>query len=197
MLAHTLNILDEVQIQETFDKTYTRLLHTAKRPVSATEKELAWQQILNYYRQNQQELQNIHAAEFPVQIDRTSYVLRGKIDLLVDGKKGLEVFDFKTQGRPAEDAERLAFYKQQLQLYAYARQRHTGQLPRRLWLYWTAEEQKTKALMEIPYCESEIEEAVSAVDELAEKIHQKRFNVQNPPTSVCKTCDIRRLCLKG
>jgi DNA helicase-2/ATP-dependent DNA helicase PcrA len=87
--------------------------------------------------------------------------------------------------------------KQQLHLYAYALQKHTGQFPQRLWLYWTAEEQKAKALMEISCDKDEVERVVSSVDELAVKIQQKQFAVEIPPAAaICRACDIRRFCKK-
>lgn len=197
VLADSRGTLDEERVQKIFDKMSLRLQHTSTRPISAEERERAKQHVLNYYQQNQRAMRAIHSAEFPVQIDREAYVLRGKVDLLVKGEQGLEVIDFKTQRRPAEDAEYLTFYQQQLQLYAYALQKHLGQSPQRLWLYWTAEERRADALMEVSCDQGEIEQVVASVDRLAEKIQQKHFDVKTPPApTVCQTCDIRRFCKK-
>ena len=176
---------------------FQRLQHTSTRPLSTEEGERARLQVLNYYQQNQQALRTIHSAEFPVQIDREAYVLRGKVDLVIKGEQGFEVIDFKTQRRPTEDAGHLARYQQQLQLYAYALQHHLDGPPRRLWLYWTAEEKRADALMEVPCEREEITQVVASVDELAEKIQQKHFDVKMPPAStVCQMCDLRHLCKK-
>ncbi len=187
----------EEYVRRSFEKIYGQLARTSVHPVTLAEKERAWRQVLNYYQQNQQEIRNIRATEFPVRIDRDTYILRGKVDLLVDGKRGLEVFDFKTHARPTQDFAYLAFYQQQLYLYAYALHKHIGQLPNRLWLYWTAEEQKEDALMEVAYDKDDIEKVVSSVDELVVKIQSKQFEVKVPPgPAICKTCDIRRFCKK-
>jgi len=197
VLADSANALDEACVQRTFDKIALRLQHTSTWLISAGEREQAWRQVLNYYQQNQQALRAIHSAEFPVQIDRDTYVLRGKVDLLVKGEQGLEVIDFKTRRRPAEDTAYLASYQQQLQLYSYALQKHLGQSPQRLWLYWTAEERLADALMEVPCDKEKIEQVVASVDKLAEKIQQKDFAVKTPPiSSTCQTCDIRYFCKK-
>jgi DNA helicase-2/ATP-dependent DNA helicase PcrA len=173
------------------------LQHISARPLATGEEERARRQVLNYYQQNQQVLSAIHAAEFPVQIDRDAYVLRGKIDLLVNGKQGWEVIDFKTQSRPAEGAAYLASYRQQIQLYASALLHHLGQSPRRLWLYWTAEERRANALMEVSCDQDEIEQVVADVDDLAEEIQQKHFDVKvRPASTICQKCDIRHLCWK-
>ncbi len=196
-LAGPSHLLDEERVRKIFDALSRRLQHTSARPLATGEEERARRQVLNYYQQNQQVLSAIHAAEFPVQIDRDAYVLRGKIDLLVNGKQGLEVIDFKTQPRPTEDAAYLASYRQQIQLYAYALPRHLGQSPRRLWLYWTAEERRANALMEVSCDQDEIEQVVADVDDLAEKIQQKHFDVKvRPAFTVCQRCDIRHLCWK-
>ncbi len=188
---------DEIYVQAVFAKTYQQLLRTATHPLSEMEKEQALRQVLNYYQQNQREIQHSRAAEFPVQIDRRAYILRGKVDLLVNGDKGLEVFDFKTHARPDHDSLHLAFYQQQLHLYAHALQKHIGHLPERLWLYWTAEEQKKDALMEVACDKDSMAETVSAVDELVTKMQNKQFEVKIPPSpEICKRCDIRRLCKK-
>ncbi|MGH2479689.1 MAG: PD-(D/E)XK nuclease family protein, partial [Ktedonobacteraceae bacterium] len=181
VLAESGGTLDEEQVQRTFEKMSLRLQHISTRPISAEEKEQAKRQVLNYYQQNQQALRTIHAAEFPVQIDRDTYVLRGKVDLLIKGEQGLEVIDFKTQRRPAEDAMHLARYQQQLQLYASALQHHLGESPRRLWLYWTAEERRANALMEVSCDRDEIKQVIASVDKLAEKIQQKDFDIRTPP----------------
>lgn len=196
-LADPSHQLDEAHVQKIFDTLSRRLQHTSVRPLTPQEEERARQQVLNYCQQNQQMLSAIHAAEFPVQIDRDDYVLRGKVDLLVNGKQGLEVIDFKTQPRPTEDSAYLAAYRQQLQLYAYALPRHLGQSPRRLWLYWTAEEQRANALMEISCDQNEIAQVVRKVDNLAEKIRLEQFDVKTrPQPTICQKCDIRHLCKK-
>lgn len=187
----------EERVHKTFDKIYVQLSRTSAQPVALTERERALRQVLHYYQQNQREMQHIHAAEFPVEIDREKYILRGKIDLLVEGESGLEVVDFKTQARPAADAEHLVFYKRQLALYAHALQKRNGQLPRRLWLYWTAEERKEDALMEVACDKESVEREVGFVDELVAKIQNGQFHVQAPPKpEICQKCDIRHLCHK-
>ncbi len=124
-------------------------------------------------------------------------MLRGKVDLLINGEQGLEVIDFKAQRRPAGDTLYLAAYQQQIQLYAYALQGHLGRAPHRLWLYWTAEERRTDALMEVPGGRKEVEQVVASIDKLTKKIQQKDFEVKTPPAlSVCQGCDIRRFCQK-
>jgi CRISPR/Cas system-associated exonuclease Cas4 (RecB family) len=150
-----------------------------------------------------QALQGIKAAEFPVQVEETlveeknTYLLAGTIDLLLNGSRGLEILDFKTLHRPDERSAQLVSYKRQLYFYAYATEKCFRQPPQRLFLYWTAEERKENALMEIPYCEDDVQQTMCAISETVAKIQQQQFVVSQPPSPhVCKTCDVRHLCQK-
>ena len=123
--------------------------------------------------------------------------MTGKIDLVKGGQNGLEILDFKTLHRPEKDSTRLTFYKEQLYLYAYALHRHTGQFPKRLLLYWTVEERKEDAIMEVPYQEEDMKLVLSSVDDIVAKIQQRQFDVVIPPDpEICKACDVRYLCRK-
>ena len=51
--------------------------------------------------------------------------------------------------------------------------------------------------MEISSDQDEIAQVVSDVDNLAEKIQQKHFDVKvQPEPTICQRCDIRHLCKK-
>jgi len=167
------------------------------RPIDDLQKKQAYHQVLNYFRQSQQQMQSIQATELNIQVEKANYILRGKIDLLMRREGDFEILDFKTRSRPENDSTRLTLYKQQLYLYAYALQKRTGQFPRRLFLYWTAEECKEEALMEVPYYEEDMQNALSSVDDIVAKIQQRQFDVVIPPEpEICRVCDVRRLCRK-
>ncbi|MBA2679825.1 MAG: PD-(D/E)XK nuclease family protein [Ktedonobacteraceae bacterium] len=130
-----------------------------------------------------------------VQVEKDDYILTGKIDLLRRTNDGIEILDFKTRPRPDAGSSHLALFKQQLYLYAYAMPKKTGQLPQRLFLYWTAESKKEDALMEVPYTERQVEEVNAHLDEVATNIGQRNFTIDVlPEAGVCRVCDIRLLC---
>ena len=142
-------------------------------------------------------MQNIKETELGFRVEQNTYILTGKIDLLKSGQNGLEILDFKTLQRPEKDSPRLTFYKEQLYLYAYALHKRTGQFPQRLLLYWTVEERKGDAIMEVPYQEEDMKLVLSSVDDIVAKIQQRQFAVITPPApEICKACDVRRLCRK-
>jgi DNA helicase-2/ATP-dependent DNA helicase PcrA len=59
VLADSRETLDEARVKRAFDKIALRLQHTSIRAISAGEREQAWQQVLNYYQQNQQLLRSM------------------------------------------------------------------------------------------------------------------------------------------
>src|SRR5947209_17426280 len=180
VLDSQLDALDERQVRVLFEKVFTFLLNTTMHPVTSIKKEQAFHQVLNYFQQNRQEMQNIKETELGFRVEQNTYILTGKIDLLKSGQNGLEILDFKTLHRPEKDSPRLTFYKEQLYLYAYALHRQTGQLPKRLLLYWTVEERKEDAIMEVPCQEEDTKQALSYVDDIVAKIQQRQFDVVIP-----------------
>lgn len=189
--------LDDTQLTHIFEHTLGFLTATSLASGDEGQREKALHQVLNYVHANQGALKNIAGAEDRFRVEKERYILTGQIDLLLQGKHGLDIMDFKTGKRPEEDTDYLAFYKQQLYLYASALQARTGQAPRHLFLYWTAEEHKKDALMEIPYTPTHIQEANDYVEEIVTHIQQEDFAVQQlPRPGVCRACDVRHLCRK-
>ncbi|HLZ18610.1 MAG TPA: PD-(D/E)XK nuclease family protein, partial [Smithellaceae bacterium] len=89
----------------------------------------------------------------------------------------------------------LETYEDQLCTYAHILERRHGKRPERLLLYWTAEETKNQALMEIPYSHDKVEGAGRHFDVVVEKIKARDYRVIHmPEKKVCKECDIRGLC---
>ncbi len=196
-LDSQLDALDEQQVRVLFEKVFTFLLCTTMNPVTSMKKEQAFHQVLTYFQQNRQEMQSIQATELGIRVEQDTYILTGKIDLLKSGQNGLEILDFKTLHRPEKDSPRLTNYKEQLYLYAYALHKWTGQFPQRLLLYWTVEERKEDAIMEVPYQEEDMKLVLSSVDDIVAKIQQRQFDVVVPPEpEICKVCDVRHLCRK-
>ena len=65
----------------------------------------------------------------------------------------------------------------------------------RLLLYWTAEEQKDKAVMSFPYRPERIDEAGRYFDQVVARIQAEEYRVTQPPeAAICKECDLRGLC---
>jgi len=79
--------------------------------------------------------------------------------------------------------------------YAHMLERRHGKHPERLLLYWTAEQDKSGALMEIPYRPEEVEAAGRRFDQVVSRIQAPDFTVYRVPESkVCKEWDLKALC---
>ena len=114
---------------------------------------------MNYFRQNQEEMQRVIETEVDVSVEKDGYILTGKVDLLLGSNDRLELLDFKTSPKPVDSPELLTTYERQLCIYAHILEKRYGKRPDRLLLYWTAEPRKQDALMEFPYRPELIEEA--------------------------------------
>src|SRR3989442_13532763 len=77
-----LDTLNETHIRELFDRTFRFLCLSDVRPIGHAAREAAFQQVMNYFRQNQEEMRRVIQKEVDVSIEKNGYILAGKADLL-------------------------------------------------------------------------------------------------------------------
>jgi len=189
-----LQTLNEAHIRTIFDKTFRFLALSDVRPIGDAARDMAFRQVMNYFKQNQDEMRRVIQTEVDVSIEKDGYILMGKVDLLLGADGKLELLDFKTSER-SNNPLLLETYEDQLCTYAHILERRHGKRPERLLLYWTAEETKNQALMEIPYSHDKVEGAGQRFDAVVEKIKARDYRVIHAPEKkVCKECDLRQLC---
>jgi len=187
--------LDEPRVRALFDRTFNFLTLADVRPIGPAAHESAFSQVMNYFRQNQAEMQRVLETEVDVSVEKQDYILTGKVDLLMGGDGKLELLDFKTSPRPTNSPKLLQTCERQLCTYAHILEKRYGKRPERLLLYWTAEEKKTDALMQFPYNPSLVDEAVREFDAVAGKIKAHDFRIAAlPEKAICKECDMRSYC---
>ena len=190
-----LGTLNRSTIRGLFDRTFAFLSLSDVRPIGAPAKEAAFQQVMDYFQQNQVEMQRVIQTEVDVSLEKQDYILSGKVDLLLGGDGKLELLDFKSSPRPRENPELLADYERQLCTYAHILGQKRGKEVDRMVLYWTAEPRKEDAQMVLPYDSARIDEAGQHFDEVVGLIQGKNFSIQEPPESrICNECDLRSLC---
>jgi len=195
VLDGKLDTLNEKRIRALFERTFSFLTLADVRPIGDAARESAFQQVMNYFRQNQDEMRRVIETEVDVSVEKNDYILTGKIDLLMGGDGKLELLDFKTAERPINSPQLLAAYERQLCTYAHILEQRYGKRPDRLLLYWTAEPRKEDALMEFPYRPRLVNEAGHYFDAVVKKIRAKDFHIITvPERKVCKECDIKSLC---
>jgi len=187
--------LDEERIRTLFDRTFRFLTLADVRPIGPAARQDAFSQVMNYFRQNQAELQRVIETEVDVSVEKDDYILTGKVDLLMGGDGKLELLDFKTSPKPTNSPTLLQTYERQLCTYAHILEKRYGKRPERLLLYWTAEENKADALMQFPYKPELADEAAREFDAVVHKIKAKDFQILTvPEKTICKECDMRSYC---
>lgn len=190
-----LDTLAEPRIRELFERTFRFLTLSDVRPIGDAAKDSAFAQVMNYFRQNRDEMRRVIQTEVDVSLEKDGYILAGKVDLLLGGDGKLELLDFKTSPRPKDSPELIAAYERQLCTYAHILERRHGRHVDRLLLYWTSEPRKQDALMVLPYEPARVEEAGRYFDETVRRIQAREFAVTAPPeAAICKECDLKMLC---
>lgn len=190
-----LDTLEESRIRELFERTFRILALSDVRPIGDAAKKGALAQVINYFRQNQDEMRRVIQTEVDVSLEKDDYILAGKVDLLLGGDGKLELLDFKTSPRPKNSPELITAYERQLCTYAHILERRHGRHVDRLLLYWTSEPKKDDALMALPYDPRRVEEAGRHFDDTVRRIQAQEFQVTTPPeAAICKECDLRMLC---
>jgi len=194
-------ILDSEKVNEQiisvdFENNYKALLSNGYRPLGIQPKEGALRHVINYFQKNKDLLDRVIETEIDVSYEKDDYIINGKVDLLLGKDDKLEVLDFKSQQKPDSKDSIIEKYGYQLHVYAHILKERYNKDPERLYLYWTAEEHRKDALMEIDYDEKLVEEAGKHFDSVAKCIINKEFDIQNMPdkSKVCKECDFKHYC---
>lgn len=187
--------LNEEKILEMFNFNFRHYASLGIRPVGARQKENALKQIMNYFIQNKSDMDRIIDIEVDVSLEKETYILTGRIDLLLGRDEKIELLDFKSQPKPEKDDERIDSYYKQLCVYAHILEQRYKKRPERLLLYWTGEPKKEDALMGFPYRPGIVEAAGKHFDSVVERILKKDYKMNNSPEyKVCKECDLRIYC---
>ncbi len=190
-----LDTLNDEKIRALFDRTLAFLSLADVRPVGSTAREAAFIQVMNYFKQNRDSMNRIIETEVDVSVEKDGYILVGKVDLLLVGDGKLELLDFKTSPRPVNSPKLIAAYERQLCTYAHILEKRHGKRPDRLLLYWTAESDRKRALMELPYRSELVVQAGLHFDEVVGKILAKDFTLLAfPESKICKECDLNSFC---
>ena len=187
--------LNEESIRGMFDSAFRFLSSRGDvRPIAEDVKAAAFRHVMDYFRQNRQEMNHIEEVEVDVSLEKDDYILTGTVDLIRNGNGKLELLDFKTSKRPKNDDD-IATYERQLCTYAHILQQRYGRHVDQLSLYWTGEREKQDALMTLPYQPKKVAAAGSYFDRVVGGIQTQEFMVKEPPPSdICGACDMRHFC---
>jgi len=78
-----LDTLDETRIREIFERTFRFLSISDVRPIGPEAKKSAFTHVMNYFRQNCDEMRRVIQTEVDVSLEKDGYILVGKVDLLL------------------------------------------------------------------------------------------------------------------
>ena len=189
------HILSDNLIQQFLNRNYDFLCLTDTRPIGEQGKQVALKHVLNYFRQNQEEMTRVIQTEMDVSLEKENYILTGKVDLLMGSDGNLELLDFKTSPRPVDTPDLLSSYQRQLCTYAHVMEQRYGRQVNRLLLYWTSEQDKDHALMTLPYDPQMAEEAGLYFDQTVQLIQAHEFSISKlPERKICAECDLISMC---
>ncbi|MHC0066864.1 PD-(D/E)XK nuclease family protein [Nostoc sp. UIC 10890] len=154
-------------------------------------------------------------TEHRLQADRTTHILHGVVDLLVDTPNAIdnpahcEMWDYKGSSFLNINRQDLENYKFQMRVYAKLYELKHGVFPRKAILYFLNEldgdtcptQRPVNALLEVSIKQSEIDGAVNEFAKTVLEIEKARCNDQwNPAVSGkiseqdCAICDLRWDC---
>jgi DNA helicase-2/ATP-dependent DNA helicase PcrA len=166
-----------------------------KQGVHPFNEEAAREHVLNYFRNNQEIISKVKETEFEVVVEKSDYYLKGILDLISGDDGSINILDFKAQARPDPTSPVLENYRRQLAVYSHIVEKKRGIKPTRSIIYWTGEQVKKNAIMEIHTSMVEVEKVINHFDKVVSKIRNKEFKVVNKPDKkICSECDFRHCC---
>lgn len=196
VLDGRLGDIDDNCIEALFEFNFRHLASKDVRAIGETAKAAALLQVRNYFAENQDQMTRVVDTEVDVSLEKEGYVLTGAVDLLLADDGSLEVLDFKSQRRPADNDPVVPTYYQQLCIYAHILEQRQGRRPDRLLLYWTGEPTRRRALMNFEYRPEDAAHAAAHFDSVVAEVQAQHFDVVRPPDrAVCKECDFRSYCI--
>jgi DNA helicase-2/ATP-dependent DNA helicase PcrA len=187
--------INEAFISERFEFNFRHLVQREARKIGPEQKQAAFNQIMNYWRQNADAISRVQETEVDVSLEKDDYILNGAIDLVLGDDNQLEVLDFKAQKRPAADHPMIKTYYQQLCIYAHILEERKKIRPSKLHIYWTGEAEKNEALMSFDYDPKDVAEAAQHFEQVVRAIQAEEFAVLDvPEAKVCNECDFKPYC---
>jgi len=189
--------LSEEQVNRWFDSNYGFLTKRERAYLAENAKRAALEQVLRYFRRNQQDWGHIREAEVDVSLVKDGYILAGSIDLIQGRNDTVEIVDFKSEKKldvnNPKDREKLDLYRRQLEVYAHIVEERTGQTVSKMHLYYTSEESGNPNIT-FPKNNQSIEVTIAAFDQVVSRVEAKDFAIAERPTKLCKDCDMRFYC---
>lgn len=185
------NISEDI-IKEIFIENYKNIYKKYKINIDR-EVLISGEKSIEEYVKNYPEItENIKDVEVKLSFIKEKYILEGIIDLILEKDSVLEIVDFKTGKRGAEEEG----YINQLEIYAYLLKEKYGKEVRSGKLYYLGENKENR-ITEIYFTKERLSQAVKNFDETAEKIINKNFECRfNEKSGKCNSCYLKNYCIE-
>lgn len=183
------------QIDHWFRTNYANISQKERVYLGEPVLRIARRHVATYVDRERRNWHRLREAEVELSLLKDDYVLTGNVDLIQAEDGAWEIIDFKTEKKPdlIDDAEKLARYRRQLQIYAHLFEEKRGVRVDRMALYYTGEEAGNPRIT-FNRETADIEGTINQVDSVIGKIVSKDYGFQERPEKLCKNCDFRSFC---
>jgi DNA helicase II / ATP-dependent DNA helicase PcrA len=156
---------------------------------------IARRHVATYVDRERNNWHRLREAEVELSLLKDDYVLTGNVDLIQAEDGAWEIIDFKTEKKPdlIDDAEKVARYRRQLQIYAHLFEEKRGVRVDRMALYYTGEESGNPRIT-FNRETADIKGTIDQVDSVIGKIVANDYGLKERPEKLCKNCDFRSFC---
>ena len=183
------------QIDHWFRTNYANISQKERVYLGEPVLRIARRHVATYVDRERRNWHRLREAEVELSLLKEEYVLTGNVDLIQAEDGAWEIIDFKTEKKPdlIDDAEKLARYRRQLQIYAHLFEEKRGVRVDRMALYYTGEEAGNPRIT-FNRETADIEGTIDQVDSVIGQIVSKDYGLQERPEKLCKNCDFRSFC---
>ncbi|MBQ7069385.1 MAG: UvrD-helicase domain-containing protein [Synergistaceae bacterium] len=140
---------------------------------------------------------NFFSAGTEINLVRDDYVIKGKIDSISvqDGKA--EITSIKEGTKPNininSDRNRLENYIRELNLYAYSVEQTFGLKVENIKIHYSGENENNSEVV-YKYDDNKAGEVIKNIDDIAEKIIKRDFDLKTSDSENCKDCNFKFFC---
>ncbi len=192
------HLINAENIELWLNANYSTLSKRERAYLAESQKKAALKQVLRYAEKEGGTWDKLKETEVDISLVKKDYIIKGTIDLIRGEGDTVDIVDFKAEKKPkfisnSEDAERVEYYRRQLELYAYLLEERTGQKVNKMHLYYTGEEGGVPTIS-YEYKKKNIDKAIMAFDNSVQKILKKEYTSKSTSDKVCKECDFKYFC---
>ncbi len=183
------------QIDHWFKTNYTNISQKERVYLADYVLQVARGHVARYVDRERANWHRLREAEVELSLLKDEYVLTGNVDLIQAEDGAWEIIDFKTEKKPdlIDDADKLARYRRQLQIYAHLFEEKRGIKVDRMALYYTSEESGNPRIV-FPRETADIKGTIEKVDAVVGRIVSKDYGLAERPEKLCKNCDFQAFC---